>query len=201
MEMLSNNQEVNHLLRDDWGAAKSFYTCKNGICNKCMTKFHHKKSLLLPLTHLFRKESELDAVILLKSISKWGRPVFFYHHGKKITDKVLIKFTGHENYRPSFETILPFLEEGKTPANVISPYPLTKANRIKEHRLVQLSKEYFEPLGFIKLDLHSVNDFHNFADSDEIGLLMLPIKDLPDYIQFASNLPNYSKLLPAIFQP
>lgn len=201
METLDNNQEINHLMRDDWEAAESFYTCKNGICGKCLIKFNHRDSLILPLAKLFKKNCEVDSLKLLKSISKWGKPVFFSHQGKIIKGKVLIKFTSQENYLPSFKTVIPFLNKDKIPANIISPYPLTKANRIKEHHLVKLSEQYFEPLGFIKLNLHTVNDFHEFASDDEIGLLMLPVKDLPDYIQYASNLPKYNKLLPAIFQP
>ncbi len=201
MEISNNNQEINHLMRDDWEAAKSFYTCKTGICGKCMMKFNHKNALVLPLAELFKKNCEVDSSILLKSISRWGKPVFFSHQGKRITNKVLIKFTGNENFQPSFETLIPFLNANKIPANIISPYHLTKANRIKEHHLVKLSEQYFEPLGFIKLNLHSVDDFHEFASNDEIGLLMMPVKDLPDYLQYASNLPKYSKLLPAIFQP
>jgi hypothetical protein len=201
MEILSNNQEIDHLFEDDWDAAKSFYLCKTGICNQCMMKFHHKKSLILPLAPLFKKDFEIDSALLLKSITKWGKPIFFFHYGKTITDKVIIKYTGNENYLPSLETLIPFIKVGKTPANIISPYPLTKVNRKKEHDLVQLSKQYFEPLGFIKLDLHSVDDFHEFAKADKIGLLILPIKDLPDYIQYALSLSEYSKLIPAIFQP
>ncbi len=201
MGILSNSQQINHLFADDWESAKSFYTCKNGICNRCMMKFDEKESLILPLAKLYNQDCTVDAVKLLRSVSSWGKPVFFYHQGKSIKGKVLIKFTGTENFRPSFETLTPFFNEVKTPANIISPYPLTKANRLKEHHLVKLSKQYFEPLGFIKLNLHTVNDFHEFACDDNIGLLMLPLKDLPDYIQFASTLPKYSKLLPTIFQP
>ena len=64
-----------------------------------------------------------------------------------------------------------------------------------------LTKQFFEPLGFIKLNLHSVADFHEFASEDKIGLLMLPLKDLPDYLQYAFNIEKEELLLPAIFQP
>lgn len=201
MSKIIDTKGKKHFLLNDWEAAKSFYSCKNGLCNSCLGKFEHRDSLILPLSELFSKNCQIDAATLHKSISRWGKPILFYHQGKVISNKIIIKFTGSDNFKPAIETVLPYLNGDKIPANIISPYALTKANRGKEHDLVELTKQYFEPLGFIKLGLHTVADFHKFAESDEVGLLMLPIKDLPDYIQYASNLPKYSLLLPAIFQP
>ncbi|MBK6266860.1 hypothetical protein JKA74_17585 [Marivirga sp. S37H4] len=201
MSKIVHIENKDPFLLNDWELARSLYSCKSGGCTNCLSKFQTKDSLILPLSELFNKKVKVDSAGLYKSISSWRKPVLFYHQGKRITRKVLIKFTGSDNFEPSILALLPFLKERKVPANVISPYALTKANRSKEHDLVELTKQYFEPLGFIKLNLHTVADFHEFATTDEVGLLMLPLKDLPDYIQYASRLSNYNMLLPAIFQP
>lgn len=87
------------------------------------------------------------------------------------------------------------------PAIIISPYALSKNNRLKEQKLVLLTKKYFEPLGFIKLHMHSVADYHEYAESEKVGLLMMPLKDLPDYVQYVQHSEHIQKVIPAIFQP
>ncbi|WP_296619405.1 hypothetical protein [Marivirga sp.] len=186
---------------NDWVSAKSFYTCKNGICNSCLSKHENKDQLVLPLSKLKEKDFEIDLGNFLKSLAKFDRPVLFYHRNHPIKEQVLIKFTGHENFENSFEVIKPFLPQTAIPATIISPYALSKNNRLKEQKLVNLTKRFFEPLGFIKLHLHSVADYHEYAESEKIGLLMMPLKDLPDYVQYVVHSEDLKKVIPAIFQP
>ena len=201
MDVINHKTVEGKVHVNDWEEAKSFYTCKGGVCSKCLLKFRNRKSLLLPISGLMSKKETFDTISFYKSITVWEKPVLFYHHEKRLDQKLLIKFTGNENFQPAIETLLPYLDKKKLPANIISPYSLSKSNRIKEHKLVLLTKQFFEPLGFIKLNLHSVADFHEFASEDKIGLLMLPLKDLPDYLQYAFNIEKEELLLPAIFQP
>ncbi|GAA5036213.1 hypothetical protein GCM10011506_30960 [Marivirga lumbricoides] len=201
MEAINHKIAKEKVHISDWEEVKSFYTCKGGVCNKCLLKFKGRESLLLPISGLMGKKDTFDAISFYKSITVWEKPVLFYHQEKSLDQKLLIKFTGNENFQPAIETLLPYLDKKKLPANIISPYSLSKSNRIKEHKLVLLTKQFFEPLGFIKLNLHSVADFHEFASEDKIGLLMLPLKDLLDYLQYAFNIEKEELLLPAIFQP
>lgn len=201
MNEIKHKAIESNMFINDWEEAKSFYTCKGGVCRKCLLKFRERKSLLLPISELMGKREAFDAGNFYKSISLWGKPVLFYHQEKKIEQKLLIKFTGNENFQPAIETLLLYLSTAKLPANIISPYSLSKSNRVKEQKLVLLTKQFFEPLGFIKLNLHSVADFHDFASEDKIGMLMLPLKDLPDYLQYAYTVEKEKHLLPAIFQP
>ncbi|HET8861475.1 hypothetical protein [Marivirga sp.] len=186
---------------DDWVSARSFYTCKNGICNDCLAKHENKKQLILPLSKLKEQDFKIDLGHFLKSLAKFERPVLFYHLNHPINEQALIKFTGHENFENSFEVIKPFLPTTIIPATIISPYALSKNNRLKEQKLVRQTKQYFEPLGFIKLHLHSVADYHEYAESEKVGLLMMPLKDLPDYVQYAMHSKDLNKVIPAIFQP
>lgn len=186
---------------NDWIPAKSFYSCKNGICNSCLAKHENRKQLVLPLSKLKEPGFKIDLSNFLKSLAKFQRPVLFYHRNHPIKEQALIKFTGYENFENSFKVIRPFLPETIIPATIISPYELSKNNRLKEQKLVLLTKKYFEPLGFIKLHLHSVADYHEYAESEKIGLLMMPLKDLPDYVQYAMNSDDLEKVIPAIFQP
>lgn len=186
---------------NDWIPAKSFYSCKNGICNSCLAKHEQRKQLVLPLSKLEEPNFKIDLGNFLKSLSKFDRPVLFYHRNQPIREQALIKFTGHENFENSFRIIKPFLPETIIPAAIISPYQLSKNNRLKEQKLVHLTKRFFEPLGFIKLHLHSVADYHEYAESEKVGLLMMPLKDLPDYVQYAMRADNVEDVIPAIFQP
>jgi hypothetical protein len=186
---------------NDWVPARSFYTCKNGICNSCLSKHKNRKQLVLPLSKLKEKDFKIDLGNFLKSLSKFDRPVLFYNRNHPITEQALIKFTGHENFENSFKIIKPFLPKTITPATIISPYALSKNNRIKEQKLVLLTKKHFDPLGFIKLHLHSVADYHEYAESEKVGLLMMPLKDLPDYVQYVMHAENIDQVIPAIFQP
>ena len=186
---------------NDWVSARSFYTCKNGICNSCLSKHENKDQLVLPLSKLKEKDFEIDLGNFLKSLAKFERPVLFYHRNHPIKEQALIKFTGYENFENSFKVIKPFLPKTIIPATIISPYALSKNNRLKEQKLVNLTKRFFEPLGFIKLHLHSVADYHEYAESEKVGLLMMPLKDLPDYVQYATQSEDLEKVIPAIFQP
>jgi hypothetical protein len=186
---------------NDWSSARSFYSCKNGICNSCLAKHEDRKQLVLPLSKLKEPDFKIDLGNFLKSLAKFERPVLFYHRNHSIKEQVLIKFTGHENFEDSFKVIKPFLPTTKIPATIISPYALSKNNRLKEQLLVKQTKKYFEPLGFIKLHLHSVADYHEYAESEKIGLLIMPLKDLPDYVQHAMNSEDLENVIPAIFQP
>ncbi|MGM0580701.1 MAG: hypothetical protein ACQETL_08475 [Bacteroidota bacterium] len=186
---------------NDWVSARSFYTCKNGICNSCLAKHEEKDQLVLPLSKLKEKDFDIDLGSFLKGLAKFERPVLFYHRNHPIKEQALIKFTGNENFENSFKVIKPFLPKTIIPATIISPYALSKNNRLKEQKLVLLTKKYFEPLGFIKLHLHSVADYHEYAESEKIGLLMMPLKDLPDYVQYAIQAEDMGKVIPAIFQP
>lgn len=186
---------------NDWASARSFYTCKNGICNSCLSKHKNKGQLVLPLSKLKEKDFEIDLGNFLKSLAKFKRPVLFYHPKHPIKEQTLIKFTGNENFENSFKVIKAFLSKTIIPATIISPYALSKNNRLKEQKLVLLTKKYFEPLGFIKLHLHSVTDYHKYAENEKVGLLMMPLKDLPDYVQYAMRAEDIEKVIPAIFQP
>jgi len=186
---------------NDWVSARSFYTCKDGICNSCLSKHEDKKQLILPLSKLKEKDFDIDLGNFLKSIAKFDRPVLFYHRNQTITEQALIKFTGHENFENSFEVIKPFLPKNIIPATIISPYALSKNNRLKEQKLVQLTKKHFQPLGFIKLHLHTVADYHEYAENEKVGLLMMPLKDLPDYVHYVMHSEDLENVIPAIFQP
>ncbi|WKK79652.2 hypothetical protein [Marivirga arenosa] len=186
---------------DDWKAARSFYSCKNGICDGCLSKYEFKNQLILPLSKLSDKDFKFDINNFIKSLAKFKRPILFYHQNIPIEQNALIKFTGHENFEDSFKVLKPFLPETTIPATIISPYNLSKNNRLKEQQLVKLTKKFFEPLGFIKLHLHSVAEFHNYGKQENIGLLCMPLKDLPDYIQFARNAEAIDEIIPTIFQP
>jgi hypothetical protein len=186
---------------NDWVSARSFYSCKNGICNSCLAKHEEKERLALPLSKLKEKDFEIDLGNFLKSLAKFDKPVLFYHPDYLIEEQALIKFTGNENFENSFKVIKPFLPKTIIPATIISPYALSKSNRLKEQKLVLLTKKYFEPLGFIKLHLHSVADYHEYAESEKVGLLMMPLKDLPDYVHYAMHSDDIKNVIPAIFQP
>ncbi len=80
---------------NDWGSARSFYACKDGICNNCLSKHENKNQLVLPLAKLKEKDFEIDLGNFLKSLAKFDRPVLFYHRNHPIKEQVLIKFTGH----------------------------------------------------------------------------------------------------------
>src|SRR5690554_3133033 len=80
----------------------------------------------------------------------------------------LIKFTGHERFNDSLKVIQTFLPKDNMPATIISPFALSKNNRLKEQDLVQLTKQYFEPLGFIKLHLYSIADFHEYGKNENV---------------------------------
>ena len=201
MEAKAIQNQVDELQPNDWVSAKSFYKCKGGICNKCLTKHENRKQLVLPLSKLKEENFEIDLSNFLKSLSKFQRPVFFYHRNQPIQEQAVIKYTGHENFEESFEVLKPFLPEDSLPAIIISPFALSKNNRLKEQRLVQLTRKYFEPLGFIKLHLHSVAEYHEYAENEKIGLLLMPLKDLPDYIQYVMHADNLDRIIPAIFQP
>ena len=199
MEMV-NNKSGTTIMTSDWNTAKSFYSCKNGICNSCLLKHKEKQHLLLSISKLTESNFKIDLGNFLKSLSKFKRPVFFYHQNIKIKGQVLIKFTGNEHYEDAFKTLIPFLPDSKTPATIISPFALSKGNRLNEQNLVKLTLRYFEPLGFIKLHLHSVADFHDYAKNENIGLLVMPLKDLPDYVQYIMGLEDPKTVIPAVFQ-
>jgi hypothetical protein len=201
MEHITSQNQGGEAQPNDWGSARSFYTCKNGICNSCLSKYESKDQLVLPLSKLKETDFEIDLGNFLKSLAKFKRPVLFYHRNHPIKEQALIKFTGHENFEKSFEVIKPFLPKTIIPATIISPYELSKNNRLKEQKLVLLTKKHFQPLGFIKLHLHSVADYHEYAESEKVGLLMMPLKDLPDYVQYAMHSEDLDSVIPAIFQP
>ncbi|SMG33821.1 hypothetical protein SAMN05661096_02166 [Marivirga sericea] len=201
MEAKTLENKNSSIQANDWIPAKSFYSCKNGICNSCLSRHENRKQLVLPLSKLKEPNFKIDLGNFLKSLAKFDRPVLFYHSEHPIQEQVLIKFTGHENFESSFKVVQPFLPKTIIPATIISPYALSKNNRLKEHKLVSLTKRFFQPLGFIKLHLHSVADYHEYADSEKVGLLMMPLKDLPDYIQYAMNSEDLDNVIPAIFQP
>lgn len=199
METVNKNSGDN-IIKNDWNAAKSFYSCKNGICTSCLLKHKEKQHLLLSISKLTDSDFKIDLGNFLKSLSKFKRPVLFYHQDTEIKGQVLIKFTGNEHYEGAFKTVTPFLPDSKTPATIISPFALSKGNRLNEQNLVKLTLRYFEPLGFIKLHLHSVADFHEYAKNENIGLLVMPLKDLPDYVQYVMSHENPKLVIPAVFQ-
>ena len=186
---------------DDWIPAKSFYSNKTGICESCLSKYEYRKQLSLPISKLNDKDFELDIGNFHKSLEKFQRPILFYHADLAIKGQALIIFTGNENFKDSYEVVKAYLPKTPIPATIISPYPLNKSNRKREHQLVQLTKKYFEPLGFIKLHLHSVSEFHEYGKEQEIGFLLLPLQDLSDYIKYAKEAKNIKEVIPAIFQP
>ena len=201
MEAKITPHQTGNIQANDWIPAKSFYSCKNGICTSCLAKHEDRKQLVLPLSKLKEPDFKIDLGNFLKSLAKFDRPVLFYHRDYPIIEQALIKFTGHENFENSFKIVRPFLPKTTIPATIISPYALSKNNRLKEQKLVSLTKRFFEPLGFIKLHHHSVADYHEYAESEKVGLLMLPLKDLPDYVQYAMHSKDIKDVIPAIFQP
>lgn len=196
---IQHNAGKNQL--NKWASVPSSDTCKNGICASCLSKHNQTQQLILPLSKLREDDFDMGLGKFLKSISEFQYPVLFHHPNEPIKVHALIKFTGHESFQDSFKVIKPFLPQANIPATIISPFALSKNNRLKEQDLVQLTKQYFEPLGFIKLHLHSVADFHEYGNTENVGLLMMPLKDLPDYVHYAMQAKNAKRVIPAIFQP
>lgn len=168
--------------------------CAN-CCQKCAQRSHYG----LPLASLKDELNVLNGSFLIANANSKRKPIHFYH---TIPHKhqLLIKFTGDENYDETIKLVGNHAKE-KQPATIISPNNLNRNTLQKEQKLVKLTGKYFEPLGFIKLHLHSVNEFHDYAENKDINLLILPMKDLPDYLQYALNADSIEYIVPAIFQP
>lgn len=160
-----------------------------------------QKSVFLPLNKATMNLKGLDPVQLYLQLKQSSKYVIFLKNLQLERNKLIIKFTGKEDYISLIDDLAAKVINPGSSAIIISPIQLTKNYRQKEAMLVKKASSVFKETYFIKLPLYSLNEYLEYAHNEKGSIMLLPFSDLLPYIELIKAPQASKRIESAVFLP